>query len=98
MAKHARTGRWSKIRTRFLEENHPDELARMQKDGTLDDYMNRIEDEYNERYDRMQQEQLDKTQLEQRYSRKEINWQSYVGEYNQIRATAAEILTHELSA
>ncbi len=98
MAKYARTGRWSKIRTRFLEENRPDELERMKEDGTLTEYMNRIEDEYNERYDRMQQEQLKKTQLEQRYSRKEIDWQTYVGEYNQIRDAAAEILTHELSA
>lgn len=96
MFEHARTGRWSKIRTRFLEENRPDELAQMQKDGTLTEYLNKIEDEYNERYDRMQQEQLDKTQLEQRYSRKEINWQTYVGEYNQIRAHAADLLTNEL--
>ncbi len=97
-ATYPRTGRWRNLRTRFLEENRPEELKRMQEDGTLTEYLNKIEDEYNERYDRMQQEQLEKTQLEQRYSRKEINWQTYVGEYNQIRAVAAEILTHELSA
>ena len=98
MAKYARTGRWSKIRTRFLEENRPDELVQMQKDGTLAEYLNKIEDEYSERFSQMEDDMLQKTQLEVRYGRHEIDWQTYVGEYNQIRAAAAEILTHELSA
>ncbi len=95
---YARTGRWSNIRTRFLEENRPEELEQMKKDGTLTDYMNRIEDEYNERFFRMESKELERTQLEQRRSRGEIGILESVGEHNQIRASIAELLTAELSS
>ena len=95
-ATYPRTGRWSKLRTRFLEENRPDELERMKQDGTLTEYLNQIEDEYNERFARMEEDQLKKTQLEVRYGRHEIDWQTYMGEFNQIRASIHELLANEL--
>ncbi len=91
-----RRGRWSNLRKRFLEENRPEELKRMQEDGTLAEYLSKIEEEYSERFSRMVDVQLKKTQLEVRYGRREIDWQTYVGEFNQIRAHAAEILTNKL--
>ena len=91
-----RTGRWENIRTRFLEENRPEELKRMREDGTLTEYMNGIEDEYNERFDRMQSERLKSTQLEVRYGRGEMGWQEYVGEFNQLRNEIYELLTAEV--
>ncbi len=96
MLEHARTRRWSNIRKRFLEENRPKELRQMQEDGTLTEYLNQIEDEYNERFARMEDEQLKKTKLEVRYGRHEIDWQIYVGEFNQIRANIHELLANEL--
>ncbi len=95
-ATYPRTGKWSNLRTRFLEENRPGELERMKKDGTLEEYLNQIEDEYNERFARMEEDQLKKTQLEVRYGKREIDWQTYMGEFNQIRTNIAEILTEEL--
>ena len=91
-----RTGRWTNLRTRFLEENRPEELKRMQEDGTLTEYMNRIEDEYNERFDRMQDERLKASKLEVRYGRGEMDWQTYVSEFNQLRNEIYELLTDEL--
>ena len=91
-----RTGRWENIRTRFLEENRPEELKRMREDGTLTEYMNGIEDEYNERFDRMQSERLKSTQLEVRYGKGELELQEYLGEFNQIRNEIYELLTAEL--
>ncbi len=70
----------------------------MKRDGTLTDYMNRIDDEYNERFHRMEKAELERTQLEQRRSRHEIGLLESVGEHNQIRASIAELLTAELSA
>lgn len=96
MATYARTGRWSNLRTRFLEENHPEELKRMQEDGTLTEYLNQIEDEYNERFAQMEEDRLKETKLEVRYGRHEIDWQTYMGEFNQIRASIYELLTEEL--
>ena len=96
MAEHARTGRWSKLRARFLEENQPADLEKMREDGTLDEYLNRIEDEYNEQFSKMSDERVKETQLEIRYGRKEIDWQTYVGEYNQIRNEIRELLTAKL--
>lgn len=93
-----KSGRWSRLREQFLEENRPEELKRMKEDGTLAEYLNKIEDEYSERFSQMEDDMLQKTQLEVRYGRHEIDWQTYMGEFNQIRATAAEILIHELSA
>ena len=91
-----RTGRWSKLRTRFLEENRPEELKQMQEDGTLTEYMDKIDCEYNERFDQMEEKRLKEIQLEIRYSKHEIDWQTYVGEYNQLRNEIYEILTQEL--
>ena len=91
-----RTGRWENIRTRFLEENSPDELERMREDSTLTEYMNSIEDEYNEKFDRMQSERLKSTQLEVRYGKGELELQEYLGEFNQIRNEIYELLTAEL--
>lgn len=91
-----RTGRWENIRTRFLEENRPEELKRMREDGTLTEYMNGIEDEYNEKFDRMQSERLKSTQLEMRYGKGELELQEYLGEFNQIRNEIYELLTAEL--
>ena len=91
-----RTGRWENIRTRFLEENRPEELKRMREDGTLTEYMNGIEDEYNEKFDRMQSERLKSTQLEVRYGKGELELQEYLGEFNQIRNEIYELLTAEL--
>ena len=93
---YPRTGRWSNLRTRFLEENRPEELERMQEDGTLTEYMNQIEDEYNERFHRMEEERLKASQLEVRYGRGEMGWQEYVGEYNQLRNEIYELLTKDL--
>ena len=67
MATYPRTGRWSNLRTRFLEENRPEELKQMQEAGTLNEYMNKIEDEYNERFAKMEEERLKESQLEVRY-------------------------------
>lgn len=92
-----RTGRWENIRTRFLEENRPEELKRMREDSTLTEYMNSIEDEYNEKFDRMQSERLKSTQLEVRYGKGELELQEYLGEFNQIRNEIYELLTAELS-
>lgn len=91
-----RTGKWSNIRARFLEENRPEELQRMQEDGTLTECMNKIEDEYNGRFHRMEDERLKATQLEARYGRGEMGWQAYVGEFNQLRNEIYELLTAEL--
>lgn len=91
-----RTGRWENIRTRFLEENRPEELKRMREDSTLTEYMNSIEDEYNEKFDRMQSERLKSTQLEVRYGKGELELQEYLGEFNQIRNEIYELLTAEL--
>ena len=44
----------------------------------------------------MEDEQLKETQLEVRYGRHEIDWQTYVGEFNQIRASIHELLANEL--
>ena len=96
MATYARTGRWSNLRTRFLEENRPEELKRMQEDGTLTEYLNQIEDKYNERFAQMEEDRLKETQLEVRYGRHEIDWQTYMGEFNQIRESIYELLTEEL--
>lgn len=93
---YARTGRWSNLRTRFLEENRPEELDQMKKDGTITEYMNRIEDEYNERFDKMQEERLKTAQLEVRYGKGEIDWQTYIGEFNQLRNEIYELLTNDL--
>ena len=91
-----RTGRWENIRTRFLEKNRPEELKRMREDSTLTEYMNSIEDEYNEKFDRMQSERLKSTQLEVRYGKGELELQEYLGEFNQIRNEIYELLTAEL--
>ena len=91
-----RTGRWENIRTRFLEENRPEDLKRMREEGTLTEYMNGIEDEYNEKFDRMQTERLKSTQLEIRYGRGELGLQDYLGEFNQLRNEIYELLTAEL--
>lgn len=91
-----RTGRWKNIRTRFLEENRPEELKKMREDSTLTEYMNSIEDEYNEKFDRMQSERLKSTQLEVRYGKGELELQEYLGEFNQIRNEIYELLTAEL--
>ncbi len=95
--KYARTGRWSNIRIGFLEENRPEELEQMKKDGTLTEYKNRIDDEYNERFHRMERAELERTKLELRRSRHEIGLLESIGEHNQIRASIAELLTAELS-
>ena len=91
-----RSGRWYSLRERFLEEYRPEELKRMQKNGTLTEYLNKIEDEYSERFSRMVDDQLKKTQLEIRYGKHEIDWQTYVGEFNQIRENIRELLTNDL--
>ncbi len=96
MAKYPRTGRWSNVRMRFLEENRPDELKQMRENGTLTEYLNKIEDEYHERFSKMEEEQLKKTQLEIRYGKKEIDWQTYISEFNQLRHNISELLTEEL--
>ena len=93
---YPRTGRWSNLRTRFLEENRPEELEQMRENGTLTDYMNNLEDEYNERFNNMEEEQLKATQLQNRYGRGEIGQMEFVGEFNQIRARIYELLTEEI--
>ncbi len=91
-----KSGRWSRLREQFLEENRPEELKRMKEDGTLAEYLNKIEDEYSERFSQMEDDMLKKTQLEVRYGRHEIDWQTYMGEFNQIRENIRELLTDEL--
>lgn len=91
-----KTGRWSDLRMRFLEENRPEELKQMQEDGTLTEYLDKIETEYSERFSRMSDDLLKKTQLEVRYGRGEIDWQTYVGEFNQLRNSICELFTEEL--
>ena len=96
MATYPRTGRWSNLRTRFLEENRPEELKQMQEAGTLNEYMNKIEDEYNERFAKMEEERLKESQLEVRYGKGEIDWQTYTGEFNQLRDGIYEDLAKAL--
>lgn len=91
-----KTGRWSDLRMRFLEENRPEELKQMQEDGTLTEYLDKIETEYSERFSQMSDDLLKKTQLEVRYGRGEIDWQTYVGEFNQLRNSICELFTEEL--
>lgn len=95
-AKYRRKGRWSTLQRRFLEENRPKELEQMEKEGTLAEYLSDIEIEYSERFSRMEDDQLKRTQLEIRYGKGEINWQTYVGEFNQLRNSIYELLTEEL--
>ena len=91
-----KNGRWSDLRMRFLEENRPEELKQMQEDGTLTEYLDKIETEYSERFSQMSDDLLKKTQLEVRYGRGEIDWQTYVGEFNQLRNSICELFTEEL--
>lgn len=91
-----KTGRWRDLRMRFLEENRPEELKQMQEDGTLTEYLDKIETEYSERFSQMSDDLLKKTQLEVRYGRGEIDWQTYVGEFNQLRNSICELFTEEL--
>lgn len=91
-----KTGRWRDLRMRFLEENRPEELKQMQEGGTLTEYLDKIETEYSERFSQMSDDLLKKTQLEVRYGRGEIDWQTYVGEFNQLRNSICELFTEEL--
>ena len=95
-AKYRRKGRWSTLRRRFLEENRPKELEQMEKEVTLAEFLSDIEIEYSERFSRMEDDQLKRTQLEIRYGTGEINWQTYVGEFNQLRNSIYELLTEDL--
>ena len=47
MEKHPRAGRWSDLRKRFLEENRPEELKQMQKNGTLTEYLSPLRERRN---------------------------------------------------
>ena len=91
-----KSGRWRTLKMNFLEENRPEELKKMQEDGTLAEYLDTIETEYSERFSKMEDDMLKKTQLEVRYGKGEINWQTYIGEFNQLRNNIYELLTEEL--
>ncbi|MBO6292987.1 MAG: TnpV protein [Selenomonas sp.] len=83
-------GRWSALKLRFLEENHPLMLQAMMEGGTLEEYLMDVEEESSLVYQRIV-DGLRKKWGVPEFVRPGMNQMEWLGQMNAVRMSASEM-------
>gem|GEM_PF-2134873 len=89
-------GTYGRMRLQFLKENHPDELSEMMYAGTLGEHLKMIDDQANERWERMHEKLAAFRRSEEGRKQQEEDWLGFVGTQTNIQETERQMILREL--
>jgi hypothetical protein len=89
-------GMYGDMRLEFLEENEIDELSQMMYAGTLGQHLKMIDDQANERWDRMEEKLEEIKKTPEMHRMWEEDWLGYVGLLTNLRETERQKILREL--
>ncbi len=87
---------FGRMRLQFLKENRPDELSEMMYAGTLGQHLKMIDDQANERWDRMREKLEEMQRSEEGRKKQEEDWLGFVGMLTNIQETERQMILKEL--